>query len=92
MCDFQVVATHIYQGEDEDELSFNKGATIYVVPYEDPEDEASYIIENLSNQDTIGNIIALHLQSIFVPGCLSNQDILLSLLAFLLISTDACMI
>ena len=35
----QVVATHQYQGEDEDELSFQKGAVIYVVPYEDPEDE-----------------------------------------------------
>jgi amphiphysin len=35
----QVVATHIYQGEDDDELTFEKGAIIYVVPYEDPDDE-----------------------------------------------------
>lgn len=38
---WQVLATHQYTGEDEDELSFEKGAVIYVVPYEDPEDEAS---------------------------------------------------
>lgn len=43
VCDFhwQVLATHQYAGEDEDELSFDKGAVIYVVPYEDPEDEVS---------------------------------------------------
>ena len=38
----QVVATHQYQGEDDDELSFQKGAVIYVVPYEDPDDEVCY--------------------------------------------------
>ena len=37
----QVVATHMYQGEDEDELTFEKGAIIYVVPYDDAEDEVS---------------------------------------------------
>lgn len=36
---YTVLATHQYAGEDEDELSFDKGAVIYVVPYEDPEDE-----------------------------------------------------
>ena len=35
----KVVATHLYQGEDDDELSFEKGATIYVIPYDDPDDE-----------------------------------------------------
>ena len=39
-----MVATHLYQGEDEDELSFEKGAVIYVVPYEDPEDEVSKVV------------------------------------------------
>ena len=39
----QVIATHLYQGEDEDELSFEKGATIYVVPYDDPDDEVKYM-------------------------------------------------
>ena len=37
----QVVATHPYDGEDEDELTFEKGAVILVVPYDDPEDEVS---------------------------------------------------
>ena len=37
----QALATHLYQGEDEDELTFEKGDVIYVVPYDDPEDEAS---------------------------------------------------
>lgn len=35
----QVVSTHPYEGEDEDELTFEKGVVILVVPYEDPEDE-----------------------------------------------------
>ena len=39
-----MVATHLYQGEDEDELSFEKGAVIYIVPYEDPEDEVSKVV------------------------------------------------
>lgn len=37
----QVIATHPYDGEDEDELTFEKGAVILVVPYDDPEDEVS---------------------------------------------------
>ena len=37
----KVVATHQYEGEDEDELSFEKGAIILVVPYDDPDDEVS---------------------------------------------------
>lgn len=43
----QAVATHPYEGEDDDELSFEKGVIILVVAYEDPEDEviteASYL-------------------------------------------------
>ena len=35
----QVVATHPYEGEDDDELTFEKGVVILVVAYEDPEDE-----------------------------------------------------
>lgn len=35
----QVISTHPYDGEDEDELTFEKGVVILVVPYEDPEDE-----------------------------------------------------
>lgn len=38
----QVIATHPYHGEDEDELSFEKGDTISVVRYEDADDEVSY--------------------------------------------------
>lgn len=34
-----MTATHPYGGEDEDELSFEKGDVIAVVPYEDEEDE-----------------------------------------------------
>ena len=33
------MATHNYQGQDEDELSFKKGQIILVIPYEDPEDQ-----------------------------------------------------
>ena len=35
----QVVSTHPYQGEDEDELTFEKGVVISVIPYDDPDDE-----------------------------------------------------
>ena len=41
MSSLQVTATHNYIGEDEDELSFDKGMIILVVPYDDPEDEVS---------------------------------------------------
>ena len=34
-----MVSTHPYGGEDEDELSFEKGEAIAVVPFDDPEDE-----------------------------------------------------
>ena len=40
-----MVATHPYQGEDEDELSFEKGTIIAVVPYDDPEDEVNDLIK-----------------------------------------------
>ena len=41
MCDvpWQVLATHNYDGQDEDELSFEKGQIILVIPFEDPEDQ-----------------------------------------------------
>ena len=32
-------ATHPYEGQDTDELTFDKGAVIQVLPYADPEDE-----------------------------------------------------
>ena len=35
------MATHPYDGEDEDELSFLKGDIIAVIPYVDPDDEVS---------------------------------------------------
>ncbi len=41
-----MLATHPYQGEDEDELSFEKGAMISVVPYDDPDDEVSARLSN----------------------------------------------
>jgi amphiphysin len=34
-----VEATHKYIGEDVDELSFEPGEVIYVVPYDDPEEQ-----------------------------------------------------
>ena len=34
----------MYQGEDEDELTFDKGAIIYVVSYDDAEDEVSVCV------------------------------------------------
>lgn len=40
----KVIALHPYTGEDEDELSFEKGDVICVVPYEDPEDEVCVIV------------------------------------------------
>lgn len=36
---FQVVATHAYKGEDDDELSFDAQEVIYVVEYENPEEQ-----------------------------------------------------
>lgn len=40
---FQVVATHAYKGEDDDELTLDAGEVIYVVSYEDPEEQVCYI-------------------------------------------------
>lgn len=34
-------ATHPYTNEDEDELSFETGEIIYVIPFDNPEDQAS---------------------------------------------------
>ena len=42
---FQVVAAHPYTGEDEDELTFEKGETISVIPYEDPDDEVRQLVQ-----------------------------------------------
>lgn len=39
---YRVVATYKYDAEDTDELSFEKGEIISVVPYDDPETQASY--------------------------------------------------
>ncbi|XP_060553891.1 myc box-dependent-interacting protein 1-like [Ruditapes philippinarum] len=36
---FSVIATHCYKGEDEDEISFDASEIIYVVDYEDPEEQ-----------------------------------------------------
>eukprot|EP00056_Hartaetosiga_gracilis_P011842 m.182727 g.182727 ORF g.182727 m.182727 type:complete len:408 (+) comp13591_c8_seq3:658-1881(+) len=33
------IATHAYVGQDDDELTFDKNATIYVIPFDDPDDE-----------------------------------------------------
>ena len=41
----QVVATHPYTGEDEDELTFEKGEIVSVIPYEDSEDEVSILVQ-----------------------------------------------
>lgn len=38
---YRVVATYKYDAEDTDELSFEKGEIISVVPYDDPETQAS---------------------------------------------------
>lgn len=38
---YRVVATYKYDAEDTDELSFEKGEVISVVPYDDPETQAS---------------------------------------------------
>ena len=35
----QVNATHAYTAEDTDELTFEAGELIYVVPYDDPEEQ-----------------------------------------------------
>ena len=34
-----MIATHPYKGEDDDELSFETGEVIYVVEYDDPEEQ-----------------------------------------------------
>jgi len=38
---YRVVATYKYDAEDTDELSFEKGEIISVVPYDDPETQVS---------------------------------------------------
>jgi amphiphysin len=39
-----VIATYKYDAEDTDELSFEKGEIINVVPYDDPETQASHVL------------------------------------------------
>ena len=34
-----MIATHPYKGEDDDELTFETGEVIYVVEYDDPEEQ-----------------------------------------------------
>ncbi len=36
------IATHDYKGQDSDELTFNRGDTIEVIPFADPEDEVCW--------------------------------------------------
>ncbi|XP_052092674.1 myc box-dependent-interacting protein 1-like isoform X2 [Mytilus californianus] len=38
-CLYVVVATHVYKNEDEDELPFEAGELIYVLPFDDPDDQ-----------------------------------------------------
>jgi len=45
----QVIATHNYDGQDEDELSFEKGQIILVIPFEDPEDQVIWCIMNYNS-------------------------------------------
>lgn len=40
----QVCATHPYTGEDGDELSFEAGEVIFVIEYEDPEEQVSHLV------------------------------------------------
>ena len=36
-----MIATHTYTPEDDDELAFEKGEIIHVVPFDDPEEQVS---------------------------------------------------
>jgi hypothetical protein len=42
------IATHNYNGQDDDELTFVKGDTIHVVPFADPEDAEVSPLEPLA--------------------------------------------
>ena len=50
----QVLATHPYAGEDVDELSFEPGDVINVIPFEDPEDQVSAV------HCSVSQIIIIH--------------------------------
>ena len=39
---FQVISTHPYSGEDDDELTFEGGEVIYCVEYDDPDEQVIY--------------------------------------------------
>lgn len=41
---FQVQATHPYANEDEDELTFEAGEIIYVVPFDNPDEQARLLL------------------------------------------------
>ena len=47
---FQVIATHPYKGEDDDELTFESGEVIYCVSYDDPEDQVN---TSITKQSTV---------------------------------------
>ena len=36
-----MIATHSYTAEDEDELAFEKGEIIHVVPFDDPDEQVT---------------------------------------------------
>ena len=61
----QVVATHPYEGEDDDELTFEKGVVILVVAYEDPEDEV------ITEAIYISNISSCYMQRVVFSSQLS---------------------
>lgn len=50
---YRVVATYKYDAEDTDELSFEKGEVISVVPYDDPETQASDIVRFYTGDMTL---------------------------------------
>jgi len=57
-----VKASHPYKGEDEDELNFEKGEIILVIPYDDPDDEV-YILFSLSYMYMLRCIAITHLRN-----------------------------
>ena len=49
ICCLQVMATHPYVGEDTDELTFETGDIVAVIPFEDPEDQVNkHIVRDTS--------------------------------------------
>ena len=60
---FKVEAIHPYAGEDTDELTFETGDLINVVPYDDPEEQVMLSIHVL-----VYNIIPSLMRLPFLPG------------------------